>query len=85
MKCDFCDKEFKSKSGLTRHQKSCKPSKETVEEPINQAIEEQTLLSVDNDKIQRKIDKLLSHRSSTYDAHTRHQIDLQIAELRKSL
>ena len=52
---------------------------------IEQTIKEPTMLSADADKIKRKIDKLLSHRSSTYDAHTRHQIDLQIAELRKSL
>jgi hypothetical protein len=81
-KCEWCNKEVKSSSGLKRHMNNCpeKPidSKEAVEvvNDIPKVVEEPT----DNS---RAIKKLLDLRKSTFDAQTRYNIDLQIKELKK--
>lgn len=82
-KCDGCDREFKSASGLKRHRPTCE-SKEEVE--TTEEVVENEVVSVSKelgDNIIRKIAKLLDARKSTYDAQARHDIDLQIQELRK--
>lgn len=84
-KCDNCGREFRGKSGLTNHSKVCEPIEEveeqlTEEEVISNEVASKQELS---DNIARKIGKLKSARSSTWDAEARHNIDLQIAELMK--
>jgi hypothetical protein len=81
-KCNVCDREFKSKGGLTRHSKTCE-SKETVE--VSKSIpeaKEELVGNVLDDRTLNKIDKLLDLRSSTYDAKTRNDIDIMIRELK---
>jgi len=78
-KCEYCGKIVKSSSGLKRHISTCKAKKEV--EVGNDMPKDSIESTVDicNDK---KIQKLLDLRKSTYDAHTRNLIDMQINELR---
>lgn len=79
MKCKNCNKDIKSDKGMILHLKSCN-ALETVKviETIPEAKEE----LIDTSMLQRKIDKLLDLRKSTFDAETRFRIDEEIKELR---
>ena len=78
-KCEYCGKIVKSSSGLKRHISTCKAKEEA--EVCNDMPKDNIEPTIDmcNDK---KIQKLLDLRKSTYDAHTRNLIDMQINELR---
>lgn len=76
--CDNCRREFKGKSGLTNHSKSCKPTEEITEEVVSDEVGNSQEVS---DNIARKLEKLKDARSSTWDAQARHKIDMQIKEL----
>ena len=86
--CDKCGREFKGKSGLTNHSKSCsaEPEEEVVIEPekvevVDEVVSDENELS---DSIKRKLKKLQDARKSTWDAEGRYMIDIEIAALNKS-
>lgn len=70
IRCEKCDKEFKSNAGLSRHIKSCKGI-------INEMVGNKE----QNDETKRKLAKLRDARASTFDAEARHKFDLQIKEI----
>jgi hypothetical protein len=73
-KCEFCDKELKSKAGLVRHEKSC-----------NGKVVELELCSDDNDYYQghpRRLIKLEGMLTRTTDENERIKIIKLILELR---
>ena len=75
--CDRCGKQVKSESGLKRHQKTCVIIDSEV-------VEEQTSDVELSDSIIRKIAKLKDAWKSTPDAEARHNIEIQIKELKIS-
>lgn len=87
VKCEVCGKVFTKERGLVVHNRSCKhiePSKD-IEEIKEEAIDihKAQELGIDvSERTEFQIKKLQDLRASTYDALTRHKIDLQIAELR---
>lgn len=80
IKCNVCDREFKSNSGLKIHSKSCK----AVEEPkiVEEVVEDEVVSKVElSDNIVRRVKKLKDLYSSTWDAEARYKIQLEIKEL----
>ena len=74
--CDRCGKQVKSESGLKRHQNTC----EVVEDEI---VEEEQIVDIDlSYNVARKISKLRDAWKSTPDAEARHNIEMQIKELK---
>ena len=82
-KCE-CGREFKSKSGLTRHSNGCKA--ELKEEPIKEievVINEVDKTKELSEETQRKLKKLVDARNSCYDAKTKHDFEVEIELLKK--
>ena len=85
-KCEYCDKLVKSKGGLKRHMSNCvnKPSEDTeYVEACNDKPE--VLKESVGTSTELRIKKLKDKYKSTYDAHTRHQIELEIEELKDGI
>jgi predicted ATP-dependent serine protease len=83
-KCSKCGKKYKTEKGLNQHENTCNvidelpEEKETVLEPITA---QETASDDMSEWTKRHIEKLQDLRKSTYDAETRHNIDMQIREL----
>ena len=86
VKCEICGREFAKKQGLKVHARSCKEVEvdnvlpEEKEAVVDTPMAQETD-TVKSEKIQRQIQKLQDTRKSTYDALTRHNIDIQIKKL----
>jgi hypothetical protein len=79
-KCEWCNKEVKSSSGLKRHMNSCSQKPIESQEDVEVANESHEVVKVSTDN-SMAIEKLLDLRKSTFDAEARYRIDLQIKEL----
>lgn len=88
VKCEICGKVFTKKQGLVVHNRTCKIAEvdngmpEQKEEVVDVHSTQETVVDV-SERTERQIKKLQDLRASTYDALTRHKIDLQIEELRR--
>ena len=81
LQCEKCLKVFKAKAGLTIHRKSCTKPEQEVEETIEE-VKDEVVSNVElSDKIERQLKKLRDARASTWDAESRHIIDLKIKAL----
>jgi hypothetical protein len=80
-KCEWCNKEVKSSSGLTRHMNNCSQKPVESQEDVEVANDMPEVIKEPTDS-SRAIEKLLDLRKSTFDAETRYAIDCQIKELR---
>jgi hypothetical protein len=80
--CEYCEKEFKSKAGLSRHMSSCKAT--DVNEDKKEDAEDEVFTEIEqNDKTKRRIAKLKDAWKSTPDAEARHNIENQIKEIER--
>ena len=77
-KCEYCDKEVKTESGLKRHMNSCKAKTVEDEVIVEETISEPSDVSTE---LQRKIDKLMDARKSMFDAEGRKKIELEIKKI----
>jgi len=77
-KCEYCDKEVKTESGLKRHMNSCKAKTVEDEVIVEETISEPSDVSTE---LQRKIDKLMDARKSIFDAEGRKKIELEIKRI----
>ena len=92
-KCDYCDKEVKSESGLKRHMSSCNAKEATAEvtEPITlEDITDAVQMANENSKhtsksfnieLERRIEKLKVTIRSCYDAETRYRLECELKDL----
>jgi len=72
--CDFCDKPFKNRSGLWKHNKKCKPSSniittELVIELIKDNKELKNIILEQNNTINNIVKNTLSTNASTNNSH----------------
>ena len=81
-KCEYCDKEVKSKGGLKRHMNNCvnKPSEDTEDVEVSNDKPEVLKESM-NASTELRIKKLKDKYKSTYDAHTRIEIQKEMESI----
>jgi len=73
-----CGKEYSKEHHYKNHIKKCTFKEEEVVTVEEEVVAQENVL---DDATQRKIKKLRDARSSTFDAQSRHNIDLEIKEL----
>ena len=81
-KCEYCGKVVKSKGGLARHMNSCanKPSEDT--EDVKASNDKSEVLKEPvSASTELRIKKLKDKYKSTYDAHTRIEIQKEIESI----
>lgn len=79
IKCEYCDREFKSNAGLVMHQKKCKPKDEPIAEEVEPIVE--VTNSVVSDEKIRLLDKLKMTIKMCYDGATKHRLEKEYVEL----
>jgi DNA-binding ferritin-like protein len=79
-KCEWCGKEVKSPSGLTRHMNNCSQKPVESQEDVEVANDISEVVEVYTDS-SRAIEKLLDLRKSTFDAETRKVIEAKIRDI----
>jgi hypothetical protein len=79
-KCEWCNKEVKSSSGLKRHMNNCSQKPVESQEEVEVANDIPKLVEEPTDN-SRAIKKLLDLRKSTFDAETRKAIETEIKDI----
>lgn len=79
-KCEWCNKEVKSSSGLKRHMNNCSQKPVEIEEDVEVTNESSKSINEPTDN-SRAIKKLLDLRASTMDAEARKAIEVEIKDI----
>lgn len=81
-RCEYCNKEVKSLSGLKRHLKTCKVKDEQlVEEEVKVSSVASTELTYIQKEKLRRIDKLKVSINMCYDAETKYRLECELKDL----
>lgn len=76
--CEVCNREFKSKRGLSMHSNNCVEPEQIPEEVF--VVDTDNELS---DAAMRQIAKLEDAKNSCYDAKTKHELEMKIMRLKE--
>lgn len=81
-KCEYCNKEVKSKGGLSRHMNSCVNKLSVYIEDVEVSNDKPEVLKESvSASTELRIKKLKDKYKSTYDAHTRIEIQKEIESI----
>ena len=82
-KCEYCNKEVKSASGLKRHMNGCKSKDNTeVTNDMPESVNESSDVSIE---LKRRIDKLKVTIRQSYDAEVRWRLEQELKVLESKI